>query len=180
MKQLKSVKKTIGISINVLTKLWGIDADLFFPKSFLDLEHGKRDDNIEYNSEPDLSQKVLIPAFFQKKIDSPLFDDIFDSNLEGIYLYVSNLIEIPDATKIILKTNNNKIQNYIVEKKEVIADDEQEIFSVYKLIPYGRIDIESNRDEITNEIEKENELPDDVGIKEKDFQTDVQYIPINE
>jgi len=158
MKLMKPLKKGFKRAVKVLTKIYGIEADIYFPLSVNNLKHGVRDNDITYNEEAELSAKVLIPAFFKDKVESDPLGSDFEN--DGYYLYYT-LAEIPDYSKLVLKTPKNSIQNFQVVQFRGVSDDEQLIYGKYELIPLSKIDIAVNQEEFEVALEhKEDYLED--------------------
>lgn len=153
MKVFRPLKKGFDKAVKLLTKVYGVEADIYFPISINNVKHGVRDNDITYATEPDLSRKVLIPYIFKLNDEAELFSVDFEN--DGRFLFIESTVKIPDYSKIILRKAKLDIQNFQVHRFKGIDDDEQTIYGKYELVPLTAIDIEANRDEFINDLEEQ-------------------------
>jgi len=170
MNLLNPIKIGVNISINVLTNLYGISSDVYFPIKSDSLQYGYFDDNIEYPSEPNWSGKLLIPSIF-KEIQAS-FSGAFDNlTPDEKILYLPNTIEFPRYSKIIIWLQDQAVE-YRINDIQEYRDDEGQIYRKYILVPITNEDIDNEKVEelIENNIENFDENPLTQNIDtEKDY-----------
>jgi len=133
MKLLKGIKIGANISIKVLTNLYGVFADVYFPKNDKSLHHGFYDDNIEYSDTPDFSGKLLIPSFYS--LGETTLPGIFDNlTQDEPVLYLPNTKRFPKYSLIVVNPPTGVLKFRINDEVEY-KDDESIVFRKYILVP---------------------------------------------
>lgn len=110
-------KKAAKRAITSIRKTKGVEANIYFPLS-ISTRQGFQDDNIDYPSEPSLSEKVLIPGIYRHKGASFSFivDPFGEDSSNFIYLPYSE-DPYPRFSKIILDFENT-FQTFRIENWE--------------------------------------------------------------
>jgi len=155
------IKIGCNLSINVLTTMYGIDCKVYFPKNIKNLQHGYYDDDIKYGEEPDIEQKMLIPAIFSE--GQTTLPGVFDQiTVDEKILYVPNDLDIPKYSLIVATLNSNRILKYRVNDTTEYKDDESLIFRKYYLVPVVSYNDDDNEEDKIDEIQEQfDELEDE-------------------
>jgi len=164
MKILRNVNKGITKSISILTKIIGVNCSVFFPLETQDIKmHYLKDNDVKYESLPGYEGKLLIPKVVGNKTNS--IDIIDDYELDEIVLYTTSDLLLPKYSQIITNRPDGSIENFIINEIKSIKDDERVFFYKYFLVPDVGIDVEHNREALTELLE---EAYDDTGIPKVD------------
>ena len=156
MKITQLVGRAGYIAVKQLTRVYGVECDIYFPIKANNLKHGYRDDDIEYPLEANETVKVLIPALFRKRVNNDALIEDFENT--DTFMYGPKNLDVPNYSKIITRLKSGKILNYKVDEIDAISDDEVDlVFRKYKLIPVTSIDINRNREEFQDMLELEDE-----------------------
>jgi len=142
MKILRGLTKGVEKTISILTKLYGVQADIYLPVNYKDQSRGFVSNDIEYNDEPEFSQKILFPFIFKfKNKTMGVVDELFPDDDKVIYLY-KDIMDLPKFSKIVFSTIDGYTQ-FIINDVVEIKDDEQIILRKAYLIPDMSFDDEN-------------------------------------
>ena len=159
MKVFYGVKKGIGRSISALTRIFGVECDIYFPTKYNNTQHGFKDNDISYNEDSDISSKLLIPSIFKNRQES--YNKIMDPFSDGdIICYTTVDFQFPRYSKVVTRMKSGVLE-YIIDNIETISDDEGAFFYKYALIPYTGVDVLSSIDEINDSLELEYDNMED-------------------
>ena len=169
MKLLKGIKIGANISIKVLTNLYGVFADVYFPKNDKSLQHGFYDDNIEYSEIPDFSGKLLIPSFYS--LGETTLPGIFDNlTQDEPVLYLPNTKKFPKYSLIVVNPQTGVLKFRINDEVEY-KDDESTVFRKYILVP-----VITTKETDFNLIEEKELEFDDEEFSSLDFEKEYSIV----
>lgn len=173
MKVFRALKKQMSRSMLVLKKHFGAPADIYFPLKFNNGQHGYSDEDVDYDEGRRVT--VLIPALFRKQNQTLELLDAFH-NPGDITMFEPNDVLWPRFSKIVVRWDG-VVKNYIIDEIKEYNDDEAKdnenvIFRTYILVPSNSIDIDKNRDELIDSLNRElepasdEEIPPDESLTE--------------
>ena len=177
MKIAKNLRKGIDNSIKSLTKIYGVNVEIYKPISFLDEQHQYNSDDVEYEDIPYLKdQKVLIPSIFKPQHTNSLaFDNSL--NTDELILYIKSTILLYKHSLVVVKPHIDKrtqeIQKmteirFIVDESIEISDLDYIIFKKYSIVPVNTMSID------------ETEYKDEELLKDIDYENNNSLTPIQE
>lgn len=161
MKALKSLDKAIPKVLKALIKPFGVNIIVYKPTK-LDSAYGGKGSNIEYDPEPILEGKFLIPALVKKRGTSS--DALIDPFLEDSQaLYTDKTVIIPNYSKVEVIIENAAPVLFKVDMPQTIKDDQFKFLRKYPLTPISDIVSHSFEDITIDEIiEIEQEIQEDI------------------
>jgi len=158
MKVLKPLRKGTNKAIVSLTKIYGLDAKIYKPLEIEDLQHGFSSNNIKWDRENSIEQRILIPYYFKTQQSSfSVFDPLYKAN--EIIMYLVADLDYPKYSLINIITPKGTPASFIIDNKLEIKDDEVVIFRKYKLVPHLTLDTDEFRDNYKLNRDKQIEQP---------------------
>lgn len=165
----------VGISLKLNTNLFGTDCNLYFPKG-IDNNSQLMDENITYDSEPDVSQKILLPFIFQFTKSKAFVGDLYAADEPLIYATAEDMENYPMGT-LIEFSFNKKIYTYKIFDSESFDSPQGSIIYRITLIPHNTIEpselfmdeVYKDREELLEVIREEVDVKLDVQANNKDL-----------
>lgn len=162
MKALSSFNKSIPKILKSLSKAYGVNVSVYFPTK-LDSNLGGKGSNVEYSSEAEIEDKMLIPSLLREKMSGsqgvldPFSDD---SNI----LFLPGSTYIPDYSKVVVSMSRGEaVLVFRVDSCSTIKDDEYVYLRKYSLMPISDISHMANEVVTMEEmLEKEDSLTEDL------------------
>ena len=151
MRVTKGINKGVDSAIRALTKIFGINSDIYKPITFNDPAHGYFDSNIKWEETPYFTGKILAPFIFKKNnenlnIVSSFIDD-------AMALYVPSDIILTRHSLVVLHTKWGNA-NYVISDIKQIRDDERIVFSKYFVVPDKEFTLPYDKDKLIQKVEK--------------------------
>ena len=146
----------------LLVKKFGVDVDIYKLKS--QQKHNNSlnafsDDNLDYENDPYLQIKVIIPSLFRRRstINLVSLDPFIDADN---FCYTNLDVSLHLHSLIVGRLVSGKVFNYRVVEAEGTFNDAGMILHRYAIVPVTTLDINKNHDEILYNINIERELND--------------------
>lgn len=187
MKVFKGIRKGASKAIEALTKVFGVDAKLYYPLESNSKLHGFIDNDIVYREEPE-DIRALIPALFRTGNQVLAALDPFHDDGERL-LYAPDYVSYPRFSKLVLLYEGTTLTfliNEVLEKK----DDEtgEVIMRKYVVVPDLTFSAADNLEGLAATLEDElaeHEFPEDdfvstpiVPAKNDDIEHTLEIEPI--
>jgi len=165
MKLLKGVKNGVNISIQMLTRIWGVYGDIYLPIKYNDESRGFISNDITYRDEPDYSQKILFPYLFKERNKTMgMIDEFFEDDL---VLYLSTTDNtLVKYSKVVFGVEYGNM-SFIIKDITEITDDNQILLRKAFLIPDMKIDNQSKEF-----VEERLELLEEYNEESREDRTD--------
>ena len=166
-------------SVNVLSNLFGIPGEIYFPKGYTDGRAGY-DDEIEYSDTPDWEGKLLAPFVFNtaKQHFGGFYDELNGSEKA---IFFDDTMILPLNSLVVMKMEAGN-QLYRVIDLESNNDEFGHIYSkvivtpVTKMTQHNEINTELNKEYTEKMLEKEADVDNSVqeflnDLKDKNMAT---------
>ena len=174
-----ALRVSAGNSIKVLTDLFGLPSEIYYPKGY-ESGRGGYDGEIQFNEEPDWKGKLLVPFVFNNThVHFGGMYDMFAGDEKAIYLDHKFKIEI--NSKNVIRMEGGE-EAYLVSSIDGNNDDLGKIYQKCLLVPYNKFEdykvtsdknklkvIELNNDEIDLDI-LTDDFEDKMLFEEKEIQ----------
>jgi hypothetical protein len=125
------------LSIELYTRVIGIEAKIYFPQSFG--HYSGNNNDITFSDEPELVGKVLIPEIYNmsKTPRGGVVDTLFQDTFK---LYVKHSLNIPEKSKIVVISPYIGLLQFLVSDQESPNTFFGKIYREYTITPYLNID----------------------------------------
>lgn len=165
----KTFQLTANISIDLHTKIYGLDCKIYYPKSTN--HYSGRHDDISYEEVPDEELRLLIPEIYDTRraplggVSDNLFRDEFT-------LYAKKDLLLPYLSKIVATSEKLGTFQFLVDNSNAVTTMVDSIYKEVILVPFMSFrnnDIdeimidEDLLDDYKDDIE-DNEISDDQSI----------------
>jgi len=148
-------------SVKVLSNLFGIDGEMYYPKGFKS-GRGGYDDEIIYNETPDWTGKFLAPFIFagSKQHFGGFYDEL---NGDEKAIYFDDLTEVPINSLIIFKMPAGE-QLYKVADLQSNNDDFGHIYTKAIVVPVTKDNINITTSKKLNQEYAEKMIENEINV----------------
>lgn len=148
------MRKPLIRGFKILTKQFGVQADIYAPVENSGSIHGYLDDANINKLTPYYQGKVLIPSLFRRRNSTSLaaFDPFIDSEN---YLYVQSEIEFLLHSLIVCRMPSGKILKYRIHSQAEVGNDAGRIIQRYDIVPVLSVKTDYEQNELKKAMEKE-------------------------
>jgi len=175
-------------SINVLSNMFGLPGEIYYPKGYKSGRSGY-DDEIEYSDKPDWKGLLLAPFVFMGS--KPHFGGFYDElNSEEKAIYFDDTMNIPYNSLVVLKleggtqlykvsdllSNNDDLGHIytkaivvpVIKENEHTSDKKEKNVEFVKEELDKKINIDNSIDEFLNDLQDKNFLEMENAIETKE------------
>jgi len=127
------LKKLTDVGIALNTRLYGIECKIYYPVSVG--HYSGQHDDIEFRSDPDLIERLLIPQIYQIKRtpQGGINDMLYDENMS---LYISREFVLPHLSKIVVISAASGTMQFLVTEMDSVTTIQDTLYKAVTIVPF--------------------------------------------